>query len=466
MRALTGHRHLFLALLIGVATALSVPVASQAATLHPQLLSLAGYGGTPIGYARTADGVLHVVIDQNTNWGSSYNGIAALTINPAGHVGPSVQALNWGGQASQGIPGLTVMPSGALEATWGGYPFGSDGPWGISSGNGGATWSSPVNIGSGSMEFGDSHVAAAISNGTPVLAAGCCGGIVIQQGFGAGAPTYQLTNSTDGCAGNTNLVEDAATGAAIASWDSCDGTGGLWLQQTAPFQGAAQKAPIPSQYGEGIPLMLANRTAGPGVFAAYPSTYANTTHISLLRYGGGSVSVGSARHLHADVWGAATGNDGRIWVFWWGGNTKNGKQQIAFTRSNNADSAFEPIQTFNLTFSIGTLSGDGRLGPLDLLISGLAPNAQHTGIYYAHIYPALSASVHVADLGGGKFKLKVGVTDAGDPVSGATVTAKGKSKTTNGKGHAKLKVSGSSGDHVTVTVFAPGYRTLKETVKL
>jgi hypothetical protein len=452
-----------------LALSLMAPLAAAGTTLRTRQIATAGYGATPVGFARTPDGVLHVVVTQNTNWGDSYSGIAALSISPSGRVGPPVQALNWNGQSAQGNPGLAVMPSGALEATWGGYPFGSDGPWGISSTNGGATWSAPTNIGSGSMGFGDSHVPLAVSNGTPVLVAGCCGGIVIQQGFGAGSPTSQLTNTADGCAGNTNAAVDAATGAAVAGWDSCDGSGGLWFQQVAPSTGAAQKAPVPSQYGSGVPLIVAGRDSGPGVFAAYPANYANTTRIRLLRYGGGSVAVGSAKHVHADEWGVATGPAGRMWVMWWGQNTKTGKFVLAATRSNKADTRFEPIQIFgpmNWSF-LFTLAGDGRLGPLDLLVGG-NPNGSEaeSGFYYARIVPVLSASVSASNLGGGKFKLKARVTDAGDGVSGATVSAKGSKKSTNGTGHAKLTISGRPGEQVTVTISDGGYQTLKKTITL
>lgn len=51
--------------------------------------------------------------------------------------------------------------------------------------------------------------------------------------------------------------------------------------------------------------------------------------------------------------------------------------------------------------------------------------------------------------------------DAGDAVSGATVSAKGSHKSTNGTGHAKVTISGSSGQHVTVTISDGGYQTLK-----
>jgi hypothetical protein len=460
---------LLCAMVGALALLLVAPLAAAGVTLHTTQIATAGYGATPVGFARTPDGVLHVVVTQNTNWGNSYSGIAARSISPSGHIGPPVQALNWDGQSAQGDPGLAVTPSGALEATWGGYPFGSNGPWGISSTNGGATWSAPTNIGSGLMAFGDSHVPVAVSHGTPVLVAGCCGNIVIQQGLGPGAPTAQITNSADGCAGNTNAAVDAATGVAIAGWDSCDGSGGLWLQPVAPSLGAAQKAPVPSQYGSGVPLIVAGRDTGPGVFAAYPANYANTTKIRLLRYGGGSVAVGASKHLHADEWGVATGPAGRMWVMWWGQNTKTGQFVLAATRSNKAVTRFEPIQTFgpmNWSF-LFTLAGDGRLGPLDLLIGGNPNGTQSaSGFYYARILPVLTASVSAGDLGKGKFKLKVDVTDAGDAVSGATVSVAGSHRSTNGGGHAELTIAGRSGQRVTVAVSDGGYQPLHRTITL
>jgi len=459
------------AVLFAAVVALLAPGGAVGATLHPKLLAKAGYGAVPVGFARTSDGKLHVALETNTNWGNSANGVGALSISPSGHVGPQVQALSWSsvtGGSPNGIPGLAVMPSGALEAVFCGSPTGVDGPWGIASTDGGATWAAPVNVGSGSMQFGDSNLTLQVSNGTPVLTAGCCGNIVIQQGFGIGAPTYQLTNSADDAAGNTDSAVDAATGAVIASWDSNAGSGGIWLQQAAPTEGAAEKAPVPSQYGTGEPLILAGRDSGPGVFAAYPANYAATSHIRLLRYGGGSVSVGSVKGLHAAVSGVATGPDGRIWVFWSG--QIDGKGITAFTRSNKAVTRFEPIQRYGFTWSyLFTLSGDGRLGPLDLLIGGtpfVKTGQAVGGIYYARILPELSAKVAVKKLSGGKFELKVKVTDAGDAAGGATTSAKGKSTKTNSKGAAQLTVDGSSGDHVTVKITDSGYQQLTKGVTL
>ena len=214
--------------------------------------------------------------------------------------------------------------------------------------------------------------------------------------------------------------------------------------------------------------MLAGRDAGAGVFAAYPADAGPTTHVRLLRYGGGSVAVGSVKRLHAAVTSAATSLDGRLWVMWAG--ELKGHGVTAFTRSNKAVTRFEPIQTGRFTWAdLFTLSGDGRLGPLDLLMSG-TPDSKGPlveGIYHVRLLPRLSAAIATTGLSGGKkFKLTTTVTDAGDAVSGATVSAKGQSKTTNAKGSAKLTIAGSAGDHVKVTIKHAGYRSLTRKVKL
>jgi hypothetical protein len=88
------------------------------------------------------------------------------------------------------------------------------------------------------------------------------------------------------------------------------------------------------------------------------------------------------------------------------------------------------------------------------------------GIYYTRLLPELSATVAATSLGGGKFKLTTKVTDAGDAVSSATVSANGQSKTTSAAGVANLTTSGSAGNHVSVTITHPGYRSLKTSVTL
>src|ERR1700742_5282349 len=83
--------------LVGLAVVLLAPVGAVGATLHPKLLTKAGYGFLPIGFARSADGRLHVAFETNTSWGDSASGVGAVAISPSGSLGPQVQALAWSG---------------------------------------------------------------------------------------------------------------------------------------------------------------------------------------------------------------------------------------------------------------------------------------------------------------------------------------------------------------------------------
>lgn len=214
--------------------------------------------------------------------------------------------------------------------------------------------------------------------------------------------------------------------------------------------------------------MLAGRDKGPGVFAAYT---ADNTRVRLLRDGGGTVAVGSLGSVTPAALGVATGIDGRIWVMW---GSDNGN--LAATRSNKAVTRFEPIQHLTAKiFTLFHLAGDGRLGPLDLLADAV-PDTNPllpAGVYHARVLPELSAAVNVKTIAA-KNKtqvvtgraLTVTVTDAGDAVSGATVTVEGHTKKTSRKGVAEITLHGDGTGKVTVTVTAPTYQKLTMSAKL
>jgi hypothetical protein len=417
-----------------------------------------------VAMARTTDGSLHLV--YQTFSGTSPSGLASLTIGIAGLPDVEVQALS-GWQAGQ--PGLVALPNGTLEALFSGTspsPGLVPSVWGITSSDGGATWSAPTNVRGGgpneALAYG-SNVTAGLAGSTPVLTLPQAGNIVVQTGLGAGSPSFVLTNSLDGATTDADFGVDATTREVVASWPSVAHEPALWLQGVAPTLGSAQQVPGQSRTA----LVLAGRDTGPGVFGAYTP---DGTHVRLLRYGGGSVAVGSRAGTTAKVLGVATGLDGRIWVMW----GDDGGGGIAFTRSNKAVTRFEPIQDADpRAGSIYRVQGDGRLGPLDLLVdaipSGKGP-VQPTGLYYARVWPELSATASVTAVKNKGLvvahKLSVVVTDAGDPVAGATVSAKGQQKKTNAQGVAVLTLAGAAGGPATVTVTAPKYRVLTETVQL
>jgi hypothetical protein len=452
--------------LLAIVAALSVTGTVSASPTPPfTRLSTVGVGPMPsYGMVRTPDGTLHLVYQTTPGGVSSPNGLAARSISGAGSVGPQFAALQ-GWQA--GRPGLIALPNGTLEAVFGAIspaPTLTSSIWAVSSSDGGATWAAPANVRGGgpleSLAYG-SDLTAQMAGSTPVLTLPQAGGLVIQEGLAAGSPAQLVTNNSNNSAGDVNSAVDAGSGQFVASWQSLAGNGGTYIQAVAPTISAAQQVP-------GQPrnqLVIAGRDAGPGIFAAYTP---NNTTVRLIRYGGGSVAVGSVAGVPASTLGVATGLDGRIWVMW------GGDSGLAVTRSNKAVTQFEPIQHLAyIPSSLYRLAGDGRLGPLDLLVDEIPPAKSGpvppTGTFYARVLPELSASVGATAVKNKQGQvvahtLVVHVTDAGDPVSGATVTAAGKSLPTNTAGIAKLNAPAAGS--ITVTISKPGYQKLTKSIQL
>ena len=450
-RALAGA-----AALAATAVALAVPATGTAGPSFQKVATLKGSIDPQLAMTRNANGTLTLVYPSFTG-NLHVTGLAARTISAAGNVGPEVQALSgW----DAGVPGLVTFPNGNLEAFFGAIsPGNASSVWGITSTDGGTTWSAPADVRSGPNEalaYG-SDVTARISGGSAVLTLPQAGGLVVQQGLGPGSPTAVANDPAYASAVDVDTAVDAATGEVVASWQSLKADT-LVMQGVSPSVGPAEAVP-----GQRHPnLVIAGRDSGPGVFAAYTP---DGTHVRLVRYGGGSVAVGSLSGVTAKAMGVATGPSGRIWVMW--GDENGG---LAVTRSNMAVTRFERIQHVNPNASsLWRLQGDGRLGPLDLFAVELAnvkgPIPQPEAAY-ARVLPELSMTSS-ASTQNGHTTLHVTVTDAGDPVKGATVSVKGKKASTNVAGIATLVFFGAGNTgKATATVTSPGYRVLTGAVTL
>jgi hypothetical protein len=421
-----------------------------------RLATVSASSAGAIGMARTSNGVLHLV--YQTYAGRALSGLASLSISPGGKAGPQVQALaNW----QAGMPGLVALPGGNLEAFFGAISPGKvSSVWGITSSNGGASWSAPTDVRGGGpnepLAYG-SDITAALTGSTTVLSLPQAGNLVVQTGLGAGSPSRQITDGNNGATTDADLAVDAATGEVVASWSSIAHEPSLYMQGVAPSVGPSHLVPGQSHNA----LVIAGRDKGPGVFGAYTT---DGKHVRLFRYGGGSVAVGSRTGTTAKTLGVATGLDGRIWVMW--GDDSGGG--VAVTRSNKAVTAFEPIQHLALNaLTLYRLEGDGRLGPLDLLADEI-PNTTGpppAGIFHAHVLPVLSSTASLATQKKGD-TLTVRVTDAGDPVAGASVSVNGQTAKTNAKGIATLTFGSAASGSATLTVKSPGYQLLAASVSI
>ncbi len=411
--------------------------------------------------SRTKDGTLHLIYQTTTGTSSTPTGLGARTISPAGTLGVQVQALKgW----TTSIPGLVALSNGTLEAVFGATspkPKQISGLWAISSSNGGKGWSAPTEVAAGGTNEPQAYganIRAEQSGSTTVLSLNVAGGIVVQRGLGANMPTALITTGADNFAGDVDSALDAATKTMVVSWDSNAHSGGDYIK--AATGGKTMR--VPGQTRNEV--VISGRDGGPGVFAAYTS---DGTSVRLVRYGGGSVAVGSTSGITAKMLGTATGLDGRIWVMW--GDENGG---LAITRSNKAVTKFEPIQQVNPhAFTLYRIGGDGRLGPLDLFVEQSNGAGKVGGTFYARVLPVLSAStkvVAVKNKSGNVIAhaLTVTVSDAGDAVPGATVKVSGHTGKTDGKGHAQITVPGSSGGTVQISVTEPGYQPLSAQASL
>ncbi len=452
-------RHLAAALLAG--GLLQASAGPAAGAVQFQRVTTLGVGSYPnFAAARTPDGVLHLLYQTTAPGSSAPDGLATATVSPSGALSAPTTALSGWGTSR---PGLVSLANGTLEAVFGAIWPGTSVStlWEIQSTDGGASWSVPVDVSSGStlesLAYG-ADVTGQLVAGAPVWTLSVAGGVTVQQGLGAGSPTAVATDATDDFAGDVDSAIDAGTGQMVASWRSNAGNGGSFIRAVAPALGAVMQ--VPGQLRD--EQVLAGRDSGAGVFTAYTT---DGQRVSLLRYGGGSVSVGRVTGVSAKDMGVATGRGGRIWVMW--GDENGG---LVVTRSNRAVTRFEPLQRVNPhAFTLYRISGDGRLGPLDLFadeIPTVGGKLQPAGSFHARVLPELTASVRATASGHGRHALSVRVTDAGDAVAGAKVSVAGRSSTTGPSGTARLLLPATVLDPVTVAVRRAGYLSLRHRVAL
>jgi len=253
------------------------------------------------------------------------------------------------------------------------------------------------------------------------------------------------------------LVTDHASGAVVVAGITIAGKGGTFVRQLLPHPGPSLLLP---SAGNERSSGLAARLAAPGVYIAYATL--NGQAVQLLRYGGTTTTV--ARGTAFTTAKVFAGPRGRLWVAW--GAFRG--TEIFVTRSNEAVTAFEPVQTLTLpdpstNQGVSALQGEGSTGPLDLFADMTIGNV--TGFMHTRVLPVLSGTVAVSAVMGKKgqlvgHKVTVKVTDAGDRVAGATVGVGGVKAMTSSSGVATVTLSAAKSGQLRVTATDPGYQLL------
>jgi hypothetical protein len=436
----------------------------SAATTQPQMSNtaeptLAHFGAST-----------QVVWPGETGTGSGYN---TAVVDGAGHVTTASTPVisNWsgviknprlislGGQRFLVFSGLDPAHTGAAY-----YATSADG----------VTWS----VGPGSLSAANSVYAGygndTVDNaGTPVWAgqSSSSSGVNWHSGIAATAPAPAGSDGFFGlsgcCAYNTALARDEATGAVYTAFSSnANGSTekGIQVGQILPTQGAFAQAPgsvTTNDYGTntsdpGQRVAMTSR-AGGGVYVAYGMGYPTLTGIRILE-------VGSGRTMDLAVSGRVgrisltSDPEGRLWLVY----AKDNKVKAIHT--NRAATAFGATGSWGAPRGTDTLwhtAAVGSSGGLDIVISSNGGDGK-INVWHTQALRTLSVKAVVSHPRSGT-TVTFTVTDAGDPVAGATVKFRGGSYRTNAAGKASVR---SSRGRFPVTAKKDGYNAGATSVRV
>jgi hypothetical protein len=418
-------------LLTGVVAALAAAGAADASGAWRQISTPQQSSTSQIGTLRTNDGVLHVAWQQRTGpnaYGLLHTGIRANGISGvatpvvSGFVGVYDAAL--------------ARVNGRLEVFFTGQrstdtsdPF--IGLLRAFTPDGGMSWGLGAPVARTPYVHG--RTASITSNGW-LQTWYEIGETVVHAGHDPSTPLTRLYpgGSTACCAYQQNIA--ASSTQAVVAW--CSGISapsGLWAQAVHPTTGAALGASmlLPSSRDRicdaagRVPLVL---RVGGGFYVA-ETVGRSANRVGLWRVGSSRMGIMASGNAAKRTVALAAAPDGRLWVAW----TQFGSSRIFFRRSNRATTIFGEV------VSLVRPRNQIEATELDIVSQGdrldvLARYGAIGGVTLFHnqVYPGLTLRVTGTDVA--RFR----VTDAGDPVRGATVKVGRRTVQTNGAGVATL----------------------------
>ena len=406
--------------------------------------------GSQLGLARTAGGTLNVIWNRGTSKATIFD----TRISSGGKItGTTTVATNWSGNS-----GLALLSTAGnlLQLFAGGGSIGSsyNGINAFTAPASGALWAHVPKVSWGGIPAGESPYLGATVAANAQAVTAWPGSYHVGLGpSGAVVPIYPDMLSSE-------LVTDQKTGSVVVSGVTIAGKGGTYVRRLLPASGPVLLLPSSANArssGE------AARTRAGGVYIAWADVSGQAVH--LTRYQGGSRTLAQGAVPGGGLgWAAANvfaAPGGRLWVIWWADRSN----YLFVTRSNEAVSAFEPVQTLVLPdpstdagiVPTSQVQGNGLTGPLDLFADTTVGNQPETGFLYTRVRAlfALHESVGTYFKEAKTAPVKLTVRDAGDPVEGVHITVGRQSQLTGASGSIVLKLG--PGGSYTARATAPGY---------
>lgn len=427
-----------------------------------------------VGLARTADGKLHVAWQRKTPGNNVHDDVLQTVVAENGTAGaPQTIASNWVGIGS---PSLALAADGSLLLVAGGTQttdlgsIDSIAAW--RSTDGGATWSAPARATPAGGFADDLGLAFGSDGVTPFIGWGSTYGLFAHRGLDPAVPAgdFQGGAGFSCCGYSPGIARDEASGRLVVAWHS-NATGhlGVFAQQidqaTGNPVGTPALMPGSTTTYNGSPetsysiahTPIVGRPGRAGLYIAYAGGYPTTTRVVVWPYGAARSSVAATRQEGVGDVGIATTPEGRLWVFWSGGG------RVWARRSNTAATRWGAVTSTPVrrgTQTVFKLDGDAQSGLLDLFgaFAGSSPSVQtwHTQLRAGLTLAATPARARAGARSIQNIRLRV--TDAGEPVAGATVRLGRARGFTGAAGTVTLSVpAGARASALTATARRTGY---------
>jgi hypothetical protein len=437
-------------LILVAALVLMAPPAAEAAPWR-QVTASGGDSIDQVGLVRTSDGVLHVAWHNDGD-------LLHTAIAGNGKIGAtSPIQTGWTGHMDAA---LTAVPGG-IRAVWGAIRSTdtSDPNQDLNtafSADGGASWQlTPGSIiPRGAQAYGSDAAATTLSDGTVLEAWAGTLGTWVHSGLDAATPNFDY-QAPLGTYGYQPGIASGAGGAMMA-WFSTGSTQRGVVAQGVNANGSPAGAAMTMP---GSQVMVGGGTVsktpivarGGSFYVGYAIGYPTANRVRVWRVGAGSAAQLARTDANSQVTLAADGK-GRIWAVWSDGTS--GETHVLAARSNPEATRFGravdagAVRDAHSTHSLDASATSSALDILALFGTG---NTSGGATYVKRVRPGLT-------LKGRKHSGRVTftVSDAGDPVRGATVRLGGRSGRTNGKGRVTLALKRGG-----ARASAPGYASAR-----
>lgn len=415
------------------------------------------------GLARTSDGVLHVLYTRRNG---TREDLIHVAVAPNGAVGGDSVAL--GGWAAMSHPDLLRMPDGTLRAFFGGIRSTAPGETNNAmntatapaSGN---SWTlKPGKAAQATYAYATGVAGAGLArDGTPISTWSGSPGLGFHYGIDPAQPDGTIPQS--GCCLYTpDVAVDSAGGQAwVAFYSNENDRAGLYANAIGPSgpQGGRRLAPGSvvgqSSIYPGNRASITGRIGAGGVYLFFGQGYPTFKTLALWKVDTEKpqVVIKADRNEHANVTAAP---EGRLWLMWEREGT------IYAARTNKAATRVGAVNALKPPSggTIYRLNGEGSAGPLDLIANVNAGGQQN--LWHQQVWPKLQLSASSRRIGKGRV-VTFRVTDAGDPVAGASVKAGGRTLGTTANGTATLRQARST--RLKATASKAGYVSASLTVR-